>query len=54
MTNHEWLTNDRSVQFSDWDTGDRVIVTFGDRRFEPPSGQPVLRRSFVIEKLEGK
>jgi hypothetical protein len=33
MLNHGWLTADRSVQFTDWDTGDRVIVNFGDRPF---------------------
>lgn len=30
MTNHGWLTTaDRSVQYTDWDNGNRVIVNFG-------------------------
>ncbi len=50
MVNHGWLTADRSVQFTDWDTGDRVIVNFGDRPFERKSPGPVPQRSFVIER----
>jgi hypothetical protein len=33
MINHGWLTPDRSVQFTDWDSGDRVIVNFGEQPF---------------------
>jgi hypothetical protein len=54
MVGHGWLTADRSVQFTDWDTGDRVIVNFGDRPFERKPREPVPRRSFVIERAEGK
>ena len=49
MTEHGWLTPDRSVQFTDWDTGDRVIVNFGDTPF-PLDGQRALpARAFVVE-----
>lgn len=52
MMNHGWLTEDRSVQFTDWNTGDRVIVNFGDRPFTRPSKNPVAPRSFVLEPSE--
>jgi len=52
MVNHGWLTQDRSVQFTDWNTGDRVTVNFGDRPFECQSREPVPRRSFMIERME--
>ena len=42
MTDHGWLTPDRTVQFTDWDTGDRVIVNFGDTAVHPrwPAAPP--------------
>jgi hypothetical protein len=49
MIGHGWLTNDRSVQYSDWDTGDRVIVNFGRKPFERPGKEPVKAASFVLE-----
>ena len=49
MVNFGWLSADRSVQFSDWSTGDRVIVNFGDRPFERKPKTPVPGRSFVLE-----
>jgi hypothetical protein len=49
MVNHGWLTADRSVQFTDWDTGDRVIVNFGSHPFERESKQSLAPRSFVVE-----
>ena len=52
MLNHGWLAEDRSVQFTDWDTGDRVIVNFGDRPFERQPKEPLPPRSFEIEKAE--
>ena len=54
MVNHGWLTADRSVQFTDWNTGDRVIVNFGDRPFERKATEPVLGRSFMVERTEAK
>jgi hypothetical protein len=53
MVSHGWLTADRSVQFTDWDTGDRVLVNFGDRPFERKPKETVLQRSFVVERMEG-
>ena len=50
MTGHGWLTNDRSVQYSDWDTGDRVIVNFGKEPFQRPGKQTVKAASFVLER----
>jgi hypothetical protein len=50
MTNHGWLTPDRSVQFSDWDSGDRVIVNFGERPFAADRKRPLPGRSFVLER----
>jgi glycosyl hydrolase family 129 len=54
MVNHGWLTADRSVQFTDWDTGDCVIVNFGDRPFERKAKEPLLGSSFVVERTEAK
>ena len=54
MMNHGWFTADRSVQFTDWNTGDRVIVNFGDHAFERIGKQPVQGRSFLIEKSDAK
>lgn len=51
MTNHGWLTPDRLVQHTDWGTGDRVIVNFGDRPFARASGKNVPARSFVLERI---
>jgi hypothetical protein len=54
MRNHGWLTADRSVQFTDWNTGDRVIVNFGERPFERKGMASVPGRSFVVERTEAK
>ena len=54
MVNHGWLTADRSVQFTDWSTGDRVIVNFGDRSFDRKGKEPVQGRSFIIERTDAK
>jgi hypothetical protein len=50
MTNHGWLTEDRSVQFTDWSRGDRVIVNFGDRSFDRRDKKAIAARSFVMEE----
>lgn len=50
MTNHGWLTPDRLVQHTDWDTGDRVIVNFSDHPFARSSGKSVPARGFVMER----
>ena len=52
MTNHGWLTPDRSVQFTEWNTGDRVIVNFGDRPLALAGGGSVPARSFVMRKAQ--
>jgi len=50
MTGHGWLTTDRNVQYSDWETGDRVIVNFSNQPFQR-TGKPALAaRSFVLDK----
>ena len=54
MVNHGWLTADRSIQFTDWDTGDRVIVNFSDRPFERKAKEPLLGCSYVVERTEAK
>lgn len=50
MINHGWLTVDRTVQFTDWDNGDRVVVNFGDKSFNRPNRATVGARSFTIER----
>jgi hypothetical protein len=52
MTDHGWLTPDRSVQFTDWDTGDRVIVNFGDQIFVGAGEDAVPARSFAVRKVK--
>jgi len=52
MTNHGWLTSDRSVQFTDWDTGDRVIVNFSDQAFDLAGGDVVPARSYVLRRTK--
>ena len=54
MINHGWLSADRSVQFTDWDTGDRVIVNFGDKPFAPAGKTPLAEASFAVERTDGK
>ncbi|PYV69505.1 MAG: hypothetical protein DMG96_33785 [Acidobacteria bacterium] len=54
MVKHGWLTADRSVQFTEWDTGDRVIVNFGDRPFDRKGKEPVQGRSFTVERTDAK
>ena len=49
MMNHGWLTEDRSVQFTDWSTGDRVIVNFSDQPFARPGKPTVAARSYAME-----
>jgi hypothetical protein len=52
MTGHGWLTDDRSVQYSDWDTDDRVIVNFGKEAFHRQGKPTVKATSFVLEKKD--
>jgi hypothetical protein len=54
MVDHGWLTEDRSVQFTDWNTGDRVIVNFGDRPFDRKGKEPLPGRSFRVERTKAK
>jgi hypothetical protein len=54
MLNHGWLAPDHSVQFTDWNTGDRVIVNFGDHAFERKGMEPLQGRSFRVEKTEAR
>ncbi len=52
MTGHGWLTPDRTVQYSDWSTGDRVIVNFGDRKFSGPGDMRIAPRSFLLKRRD--
>jgi hypothetical protein len=52
MTDHGWLTPDRSVQFTDWDSGDRVIVNFGDQPLASAGDRPLPGRSFVVQRTK--
>ncbi|HET7511398.1 MAG TPA: glycoside hydrolase [Chthoniobacterales bacterium] len=47
MTDHGWLKADHSVQYTDWDSGDRVIVNFSSEQYEE-AGVKVDARSFAI------
>lgn len=52
MLEHGWLTPDRSVQYTDWDTGDRVIVNFGEKPYLRAGQLTVAAESFFLEKTE--
>jgi len=54
MVNHGWLTTERSVQFTDWGAGDRIIVDFGGRPFERKAKEPLLGRSYVTKDSKAK
>ena len=51
MTGHGWLTPDRTVQYTDWDTGDRVIVNFGLRPYQSSGRPTVAPKSFVMQSI---
>jgi Glycosyl hydrolases related to GH101 family, GH129 len=51
MTGHGWLTPDRTVQYTDWQTGDRVIVNFGSRPYQNAGKATMAPRSFVVQPL---
>lgn len=51
MTGHGWLTPDRSVQYTDWEGGQRVIVNFGSRPYEVRDRTTVAPRSFALQSL---
>jgi len=53
MLDFGWLTPDRSVQFTEWDSGDRVVVNFGDKPFAREGKQTIAARSFTIESTTG-
>ena len=52
MTNHGVLTPGRSVQFSDWGNGDRVIANFSDKPFGLSGSDAVPARSFMMRKAK--
>ncbi|MBA2433766.1 MAG: hypothetical protein H0V54_01535 [Chthoniobacterales bacterium] len=51
MTGHGWLTPDRSVQYTDWEGGQRVIVNFGSRVYQGKDKTRVAPRSFALQSL---
>lgn len=51
MTGHGWLTPDRSVQYTDWESGQRVIVNFGSRPYHAGDKAAVGPRSFLVQSL---
>ena len=48
MTNHRFLTADRTVQESQFSSGRGVVVNFGGKGFTTPDGQVVKARDFVM------
>ncbi len=54
MVGHNWLTPDRTVQFTDWENGDRVVVNFGDNTFNRPGQAPLAPSGFVLEKSSAR
>lgn len=54
MSGHGWLTPDRTVQYTDWDTGDRVIVNFGPRPYQTTGKATVAPQAFVVQSTAGR
>ena len=54
MIGHGWLVPDRTVQCTDWDTGDRVIVNFGSRPYQIPGQAIVAPHSFALQPISGR
>ena len=54
MTGHGWLTPDRSVQYTDWEDGQRVIVNFGTRPYQAANRTTVAARSFAVAAAPGR
>jgi hypothetical protein len=54
MTGHGWLTADRTVQYTNWDSGDRVIVNFGSRPYQDGGKPTVAPRSFAVQLSAGR
>lgn len=50
MIGHGWLTPDRSVQYTDWESGQRVIVNFGARPFQAADKTTVAPQSFRVRE----
>ena len=48
MTGHGWLTPDRSVQYTDWEGGQRVIVNFGTQPYQAAARTTVAAKSFAV------
>jgi hypothetical protein len=53
MTDHGWLTPDRSVQYTDWETGERVLVNFGSQPFALPKAR-LEPHSFLLQTGAGR
>jgi hypothetical protein len=54
MIGHGWLTKDRAVQYTDWDTGDRVIVNFGHQPYRREGKPTVASDSFLLERTSAR
>lgn len=48
MTNHRFLSRDRSVQESEFSSGRGVVVNFGDADFQVPGGPLVKAKEYFI------
>ena len=51
MVNHKFLTDDYLVQESEFSSGIKVIVNFGEKEFVTPEGDKVEPMGFIIKKL---
>jgi len=47
MTNHRFLTEDHSVQETEFSSGRGVVVNFGDTDFKLPDEQVVRARDYL-------
>lgn len=54
MTGHGWLTPDRSVQYTDWEGGQRVIVNFGPRPYQGADKKTIPPQSFVVRSAAAR
>jgi hypothetical protein len=53
MVNHRFLTQDRTIQESEFSSGKGVVVNLGDRDFSLAEGQIVKAKDYLLFEREG-
>jgi len=53
MTNHRFLTEDRTMQETEFSSGKGVVVNFGEKDFTTSDGQVVKARDYICFHKSG-